>query len=107
MNIGYFKAALICNTPLFLLPLVVILAVNFTNNVRDDSNIMFGGSHSATTGLAVFLWTPIALLAIVLLFMAKKKARIGRYAALLSIVVGVIGAIFLYPFILAGVGDWK
>jgi hypothetical protein len=100
LNISYFKTALICNIPLFLVPVGIILSIIYGGQ-PGESYVPFD-SRASSMSVGFIIWLPGAAFSLALLFLAKKPTQLGRYMSLVSIIVGVVGAIFMYPFLVFG-----
>jgi hypothetical protein len=93
LNISYYKAAQICNIPLFLVPAGITLSIIYGGYSGEDYGPF--GDRANYMSIGFIFWVPVAAFSFVLLILSKKPTQIGRYASLISIVVGVVGAIIM------------
>jgi cytochrome bd-type quinol oxidase subunit 2 len=96
LNISYFKAALICSFPLFLVPIGVLFSIKYGGNPGENYD-WFGSRANWMMSLLYLIWLPAVIVAILLLLLAKKNRKnLGRYASLACIIIGVFVALVLY-----------
>jgi hypothetical protein len=101
LNISYYKTALICNIPLFLVPVGIILSIIYGGQPGESYAPFDNRADSLSIGFII--WLPFAAFSLLLLFAAKKGDQLGRYASLISIVFGITAALIMYPSLVFGV----
>jgi cytochrome bd-type quinol oxidase subunit 2 len=98
LSISYFKAALICNIPLFLLPVGVLLSIKYGGYPGEDYPPFGSRADSMITAMILF-WLPVVITVLFLLLLAKKDKILRRNILLICITIGVFAAILLYPIL--------